>query len=84
MKSQDKKETNWIVTHKNTLDLQKNKRDKRHKRREELREQAIMLQRGMATRVTTHEENPPEFGHDGQEEGIDEEVSPMEEDLWIE
>ena len=26
----------------------------------------------------------PESGHDRQEEGVDEEASPMEEDLWIE
>ena len=39
----------------------------------------------MNTRVTEHERNLPESGHVQQEEGIDEEeVSPMEEDLWIE
>ena len=39
----------------------------------------------MNTRVTEHERHPPESGHDRQEEGVDEEeVSPMEEDLWIE
>ena len=27
--------------------------------------------------------NPPESGHDRQEEGMDEEASPMKEDLWI-
>ena len=31
----------------------------------------------MSTRVTNQERNPPESGHDQQEEG-------MEEDLWIE
>ena len=38
----------------------------------------------MSTRVTDQEINLPELGHDQQEEGIDEEASPMEEDLWIE
>ena len=38
----------------------------------------------MTTRVTNQERNPPESGHDRQEEGVDEEASPMEEDLWIE
>ena len=53
-------------------------------RREERRERAIALQRGMNTRVTDQERNPPESNHDQQEEGVDEEASPMEEDLWIE
>ena len=34
--------------------------------------------------MTKHGRNPPESGHDRQEEGVDEEESPMEEDLWIE
>ena len=38
----------------------------------------------MATGVTEQERNPPELGHDGQEEGVYEGASPMEEDLWIE
>ena len=38
----------------------------------------------MSTRVTDQERNPPELGHDRQEEGMDEEASPMEQDLWIE
>ena len=38
----------------------------------------------MSTRVTEQERNIPESGHDRQEEGVDEEVSRMEEDLWIE
>ena len=52
--------------------------------REERREQAIALQRGMNTRVTDQERNFSESGHDRQEEGVDEEASHMEEDLWIE
>ena len=38
----------------------------------------------MNTRVVDQEKNPPKSGHDRQEEGMDEEESPMEEDLWIE
>ena len=38
----------------------------------------------MNTRGIDQEINPPESGHDQQEEGLDEEASPMEEDLWIE
>ena len=38
----------------------------------------------MTTRVTYQERNPPKSGHDQQEEGINEEASPMEGDLWIE
>ena len=84
MKSWDKKETTQRVTHKRVVNLQKIKRDKRQKGREECREHAIALQRRMTTRVTEHEENSLDLGHDRQEEGVYEEVSPMEEDLWIE
>ena len=38
----------------------------------------------MTTRVIEHEDNPPESGHDRQEEGVDEEVPLMEEDMLIE
>ena len=38
----------------------------------------------MSTRVTDQERNPLESGHDQQEEGVEEEASPMEEYLWIE
>ena len=38
----------------------------------------------MSTRVTNQERDPPESGHDRQEEGVEGEASPMEEDLWIE
>ena len=38
----------------------------------------------MTTGVTDQEINSPESGHDRQEEGVEEEVSPMEEDLCIE
>ena len=79
MKSQHKKEIERTVIHKGKTDLQKVEREKRLKRREERRERAIALQRGMSTRVTDQERNPPESGHDQQEEGVDEEASPMEE-----
>ena len=69
------------MTLKGTTNLQKIEREKRLKRRDERRERAIALQRGMTTRVTNQEINPPESGHDRQEEGVDEEASPMEEDL---
>ena len=52
MKSQPKKEIERIMTHKGTSNLQRIQREKRLKRREERREQAIALQRGMTTRVT--------------------------------
>ena len=85
MKIWDKKETIQTGTHKSTLDLQKIERDKRQKRREECREKDVAFQRRMNTRVIEHEENPPESVHDRHEEGVDdEEVSPMEEYLWIE
>ena len=65
-------------------DLQKIERKKMQERRDEIQEQAIIVQRRMVSRVTKHEENTPQLGHDRQEEGVDEEVSPMEEYLWIE
>ena len=34
--------------------------------------------------MTDQERDPPKSGHDQQEEGVEEEASPMEEDLWIE
>ena len=84
MRSRPKKEIKRTVSHKGTTDLQKIEREKRLQRREERRERAITLQRRMNTRVADQEINPPESGHDRQEEGVDEESSPMEEDLWIE
>ena len=84
MKSRPKKESKRTVTHKGASDLQKLEREKRQKRREERRDQSRALQRGMATRVTEQERIIPNSGHDRQEEGMDEEESPMEEDLCIE
>ena len=59
-------------------DLQMLEREKRLKRREERREQDIALQRGMTIGVTEQGINPPDSGHDRQEEGMDERASPME------
>ena len=84
MKIQPKKEIERTVTHKGMMDLQRIEREKRLKRREERRERAIALQRGMSTRVIDQERNPLESGHGRWEEGVDEEASPMEEYLWIE
>ena len=43
-----------------------------------------MLQRRMTTRVIEQEENSLDSGHDRHEQGVEEEVSPIEEYLWIE
>ena len=64
MKSQPKKEIERTMIHKGTTNLQKVEREKRLKIREERREQAIALQRGMNTRVIDQEINPLESGHD--------------------
>ena len=72
------------MSHKGTADFQKIEREKRLQRREERRERALALQRGMSTRVTDQERDPLELGHDRQEEDMEEEASPMEEELWIE
>ena len=83
MRSHPKKEIKRIVSHKGMVNFQKIEREKRLQRREERRERALALQRGMSTRVTNQERNPSESGHDRQEEGVEEEASPIEE-LWIE
>ena len=67
------------MSHKGTMDFQKIEREKRLQRREERRERSLALQRGMSTRVTDQERDPPESGHHRQEEGMEEEASPMEE-----
>ena len=65
-------------------DIQKIEREERQQRREERRERALALHRGRSTRATEQEINPPESGHERQEEGVEEEASPTEEELWIE
>ena len=72
------------MLHKGTTNFQKIEREKRLRRRKERRERAIALQRGMSTRVIDQERNLLESSHDQHEEGMEEEASPMEEDLWIE
>ena len=84
MRSQPKKEIEKTVSHKGMMDFQKIERERRLQSREERRERALALQRGMSTRVTDQERDMLESGHDWQEEGVEEEVSPMEEDLCIE
>ena len=66
------------------LNIQKIEREERQQRREETRERTLALHRGRSTREINQERNPPESGHDRQEEGMEEEASPMEEELWIE
>ena len=77
MRSQPKKKIEKIVSHKGMRDFQKIERERRLQSREERRERALALQRGMSTRVTDQEREPPELGHDRQEEGVEEEASPM-------
>ena len=59
-------------------------REERQQRREARRERALALHKGRSPRETDQEINPLELGHDQQEEGVEEEASPMEEELWIE
>ena len=85
MKSQTKKEKNRTVTHKRTPDIQKIEWEKRRKRWEEIKEKVVLLQQEiMMNGVTKPDGNPQNSGHERQEEGVDEYVSPMEEDLWVE
>ena len=84
MKSRPKREIERTTSHKGTTYFHKIVREKRLQRREERRERAIALQRGMSTRVIDQKRNPPESSHDRHEEGVEEETSPMEEDLWKE
>ena len=83
-KKSTKREIKKIVSHKGMSDIQKIEMEERQQRREERRERASMLQRGMSTGVTDQERDPLDSGHDRQEEGVEEEASPSEEELWIE
>ena len=65
-------------------DIQKIEREERHQRREARQERALELHRGRNPRENDQEENLPESGHDQHEEGMEQEASPMEEELWIE
>ena len=64
IKNGDKKEIIQRVTDKRTSYLHNIEREKRQKRREELREQVVMIKRRMATRETKHEVDPSESGND--------------------
>ena len=75
---------NRIVSYESMSDIQKIKTDERHQRREARRERALELQRGQNPRENDKEENPPKSGHDRHEEGVEQEASPKEEELWIE
>ena len=66
------------------LDIQKIEREERHQRREARQERALALHRGQNPRENDKEENPPESGHDRHEEGVEQEASPTEEEVWIE
>ena len=57
-------------------DIQKIEREERRR--------ALALHRGRSPRVIDKEENPPKSGHDRHEEGVEQEVSPKEEEFWIE
>ena len=65
-------------------DIQKIEREERHQRREARWERALELHRGQNPRENDQEENPLEVGHDRHEEGMEQEASPKEEELWIE
>ena len=65
-------------------DIQKIEREERQQRREARRERALELHRGRSPRVTDQENNFPKSGHDRHEEGVEQEASPMDEELWIE
>ena len=57
MRIRPKNEIERTVSHKGMTELKKIEREKRLQRREERRERAIGLQRGMSTRVTDQERN---------------------------
>ena len=52
-------------------DIQKIEREERQQRREERRERALAQHRERSPRVTDQEINPPDLGHDQQEEGVE-------------
>ena len=85
MENQNKKDKSRTMTHKIILYIQRIKWEKRRKKREEIREKVVVLQkeRNMSTMIEV-EDNPPELSDDRQERGVDEDLSPMEEDLCVE
>ena len=73
------------MTHKSTSDIQNIEWEKRRKQREEIRKQDGALQKERKLKMVTKTEgNPPNSSQDQQEEGVDEYMSPMDEDSWIE
>ena len=72
MRIQPKKEIDKTVSHKGMTDFQKIERARRLQSREERRERALALQRGMITRLINQERDPSESIHDRQEEGVEE------------
>ena len=73
-----------IVQYESMLDIQKQERDERQQRREARRERAEGLSREQNPKENDNAENPPESGHDQHEEGMEQEASPTEEEVWIE
>ena len=65
-------------------DIQKQERDERQQRREARCDRATELRREQNPRENEREENSLDSGHDRQEEGVEQEVSPTEEEVWIE
>ena len=65
-------------------DIQKIEREERPQRREARRERALELHRGRSPRENDQEESSPESVHDRHEDGVEQEASPKEEELWIE
>ena len=65
-------------------DIKRLEQDERQQRREARRERADELGREQNPRETDRDEHPPESGHDRHEEGVDEEMAPKEEEVWIE
>ena len=64
--------------------IQKIEMEERHQRREARQERALEIHRGRNPRENDREESLPESGHDRHEEGMEQEASPKEEELWIE
>ena len=65
-------------------DTKKIERDERQQWREARRERTVELHQRQNPRETDHEEIPPASGHDRHREGVEEEVAPKEEEVWIE
>ena len=73
-----------IVLYESMSDIKIIERDERQQRREARRERADEMPREQNPRETDHDEIPPESGHDRQEEGVEEETTHKNEEVWIE